>query len=142
MHMTNIGRKPVLTPKLIKLIYELIAGGEFDKAVASYIGVSEVSWHNWKRRGKEVQEKLKADNSYTPTKREQLYLDFIESLEQAYAEAEINAVNTIRKASKSNWEAAAWFLERRYRGNWAKVAKASGTTPEHLQNFLEGRNIK
>src|SRR5690606_2216638 len=107
MRMSNIGRRPVLTSKVIKLIYELIASGEFDKSVAGYIGVSEVSWHNWKRRGKEIQEKMQADNSYIPTNREQLYLDFVETLEKAYAKAEINAVNNIRKASESNWEAAA-----------------------------------
>src|SRR5690606_21706901 len=80
MRMSNIGRRPVLTSKVIKLIYELIASGEFDKSVAGYIGVSEVSWHNWKRRGKEIQEKMQADNSYIPTNREQLYLDFVETL--------------------------------------------------------------
>jgi len=136
------GRKPFLTSEMIELICELIASGKFDKEVASIIGVSEVSWHNWKRRGKEIQEKLQANDSYKLTTREQLYLDFYESLNKAYAKAEMEAINDIRQASKKDWRAAAWFLERRYRGNWSKVAKATGTTPEHLQNFLKKRGIE
>src|SRR5699024_6181834 len=136
------GRKPFLTSEMIELICELIASGKFDKEVASIIGVSEVSWHNWKRRGKEIQEKLQANDSYKLTTREQLYLDFYESLNKAYAKAEMEAINDIRQASKKDWRAAAWFLERRYRWNWSKVAKATGTTPEHLQNFLKKRGIE
>src|SRR5699024_1583866 len=97
MMSKRIGRKPVLTPKIIEVIYELIANGEFDKSVASYIGVSEVSWHNWKRKGREVQEKVEKEEHYEPTEREQLYLDFYQSLTKAYAEAEMNAINSIRK---------------------------------------------
>lgn len=138
----RIGRKPVLTPKIIKVIYELIANGEFDKSVASHIGVSEVSWHNWKRKGREVQEKVEKEEHYKPTEREQLYLDFYQSLTKAYAEAEMNAINSIRKASEKDWKAAAWFLERRFRGKWGRIAKETGTTPEHLQKFLEGRGIE
>lgn len=140
--MKQIGRKPILTPKVIKFACDLIASGEFDNAVAGYVGVSEVTWHKWKSKGQEVKEQIQENEAYSPTKREQLYLEFIESLEKAYAKAEMNAINNIRDASKKDWRAAAWFLERRYNGNWSKIAKATGTTPQHLQNFLEKRGIE
>lgn len=138
----SIGRKPILNYKLIKVICEMTESGMFDKHIAESIGVSEVTWHNWKRAGKAIQQRTIDDISYKPTEREQLYLDFYNSLSKAYATAEIKAIEQIKDASKKDWKAAAWFLERRYKGNWSKLAKATETTPEHLQRFLNERGIK
>ena len=138
----SVGRKLFLTKEKIKVICELIESGMFDSHVADAIGVSEVSWHNWKRRGKELQLKVEENENITLTEREQLYLDFYQSLNKAYATAEINAINSIKQATKEDWRAAAWYLERRFRGNWGRVAKVTETTPSHLQEFLKERGIK
>src|SRR5439155_21962554 len=42
------------------------------------------------------------------------YHDFAEALELALAQAEVTDLSTILDASKEEWQAAAWRLERRY----------------------------
>lgn len=139
--MSRLGRKPFLTPKIIKYACELVASGQFDKTVAEMIGVSETSWHSWKRKGNAVREKIENNLSYKPTKREQIYLDFINSLEKAYAQAEINGINAIKKAGKTEWQAMAWFLERRFCGRWSQTIRPLETTDEtkNMENILKGK---
>ena len=47
------------------------------------------------------------------------YPDFAEALEKADAECKAARVATVLAASKKSWQAAAWYLERRYKDEYA-----------------------
>lgn len=50
---------------------------------------------------------------------QQKYPEFVEELEKADAECEAARVATILVASKESWQAAAWWLERRHKEDYA-----------------------
>lgn len=47
-------------------------------------------------------------------------MEFIEATKKAEAEAKKRWVQIIDDASKTNWQASAWFLERKYPEEWAR----------------------
>jgi hypothetical protein len=52
------------------------------------------------------------------------YIDFLDALRRAEAEAVVSNVKIINKAATGgDWRAAAWFLERKYPNNWARLDK-------------------
>ncbi len=46
--------------------------------------------------------------------------EHLEQVEQATAEGEARAVTQIAQAARSNWQAAAWLLERTYPERWSR----------------------
>lgn len=122
MVVVNVkGRKTKLNYKLIDIACKSLENIHFEKTVAKAIGVSEVTWYNWKNKGKAVQDKLKQNEYYEPTEREQLYLDFYESVRKSSAIGEVKALDNIRRLGKKDWRAIAWYLERRFPNQWAKT---------------------
>jgi hypothetical protein len=53
---------------------------------------------------------------------------------QAEAEAEVKHVNNIGLAGKINWQASAWWLERRRTGDWRKPADRLEATIDHRKD--------
>ncbi|MGB7901440.1 MAG: hypothetical protein WCG09_03245 [Halobacteriota archaeon] len=52
------------------------------------------------------------------------YVEFLEALRMAEAEAVITNVEVINKAAQNgDWRAAAWFLEHKYPDSWARLEK-------------------
>lgn len=51
------------------------------------------------------------------------FLDFREAIKKAEAVAEAKRIQMITEASETNWQAAAWYLERRYPDRWGKQSK-------------------
>ena len=56
-----------------------------------------------------------------PTEQEVSYFQFFQAVKRAEAEAEAAAVLHIKKAaSEGTWQAAAWYLERKYKDRWSR----------------------
>jgi hypothetical protein len=70
-------------------------------AAATFAGVSPKTLTEWLRRGR-------GEDVRGAT---QEYVELVEAVEQAQAEAEVAAVAAIRRAMSRDWRAAAWFLE-------------------------------
>ena len=52
------------------------------------------------------------------------YVEFLEALRSAEAEAVVSKVDMIHGAAMNgDWRAAAWFLEHKYPNNWAIIDK-------------------
>jgi hypothetical protein len=52
------------------------------------------------------------------------FLEFLEALRMAEAEAVITNIDVITRAAQDgDWRAAAWFLEHKYPDKWARVEK-------------------
>lgn len=58
------------------------------------------------------------------------YPSFAVEVEKAEAEAEQLHVVNIRTHSADNWQASAWWLERRRHGDWRKVEEQRQTGPD------------
>ena len=102
-----MGRKSKLTEELIETAAKLIAAGNYQKHVAQYLNLSEETWYRWLREGEKSQSGLKRQ--------------FYEMIKKAEAEAIARNVALIQKAAQEgNWQAAAWWLERKFPEEWGR----------------------
>lgn len=100
-------RKSKLTPELIELTAELIRVGNYYKHVAQYLNISEETFYRWLREGEKAKNGLKRQ--------------FYEAVKRAEAEAIARNLALIQKAAQEgNWQAAAWWLERKYPEEWGR----------------------
>jgi len=71
------------------------------------------------------------------------YPEFLAGVEKAEADARLRFVGIIATASKTSWQAAAWFLERRRPEHWGRrekleVAVDAKREAERLAGELDG----
>lgn len=89
---------------------ELIRAGNYYKHVAQYLGIAESTFYRWLQEGEKAKHGLKRE--------------FFEAIKKAEAEAIARNVALIQKsAQEGNWQAAAWWLERRYPEEWGRKDK-------------------
>jgi transposase len=124
------GRTPALTSDVQERICQALADGNTRRDAAIVAGVSERTLYYWLARGKKA--------------RRPPYLQFLQRVKKAKAEAVTGSVARIRQAAvggqllkstvttrrdgttvaeevygKGEWTAAAWWLERRRFNDWA-----------------------
>jgi len=112
--MTKLGRPSQLTPELKeKFLSAIVAGSHYEPACA-YVGICYGTFRMWMQRGQ---------GTHKNRKPSQEYVDFVEAVQGAEAKGELSAIASIRGASKDDWRAAAWMLERRHSDRWASTQK-------------------
>jgi len=105
-----MARRTKLSEELIKEAYELVASGNYIKDVYPILGIGEVTWYRWLREGEKAKSGLKRQ--------------FWQAIKKAEKEAIVKNVGVIQKAAEQgNWQAAAWWLERRYYEDWGRKEK-------------------
>jgi len=97
-----------LTEEMIEKAAKLIAAGNYHKTVAQYLGIHEATWWRWLQKGE------------TAKSKRSIYRKLYEAVKKAEAEAQIRNVAIIQKAAQETWQAAAWWLERRYPELWGR----------------------
>lgn len=85
------------------VILAAIEEGSSDRAAAALGGISPGTFYDWLRRGKAGEEP---------------FATFELLARAAKARREQQRVKVIEDASKTDWRAAAWLLERSYTRNW------------------------
>lgn len=101
------GRKLKLTKEFIEQAVKLLEAGNYQKHVAQALGVAEETWYRWLREGEQGQHPLKRE--------------FYESVKRAEARAIARNVALVQRAAQEgNWQAAAWWLERKFPSEWGK----------------------
>lgn len=106
-----MARPSKLTPELTEKIVLAIKAGNYAKVAASMAGISEATYYSWLEQAKAPD----ADPEF---------LEFLESIERAEAEAEATAVIRIRQAADNGtWQAAGWLLERKHGERWGRNDK-------------------
>jgi len=107
------GRTTKLTPQVQEGIVTAIRLGNFQDHAALANGISTATFYAWLERGKKERERLEALPNATPKPDETIFVDFLEAIEKAKAEAVLRNVSIIQKAaSVGSWQASAWWLER------------------------------
>ena len=102
------GRPTKLTPELMDKICNYIREGNYAITACRLAGISERAYYYWKERGE------KGDG---------IYVEFLEKVEQADAEAEAYLLSKMYDAAPPDWRAAETTLARRWPGRWARKDK-------------------
>jgi hypothetical protein len=115
------GRVTLLTPERQEVILDALKTGCYVETACLYAGVATPTVYHWFDRGRRERERLALSEHGTPLATEVIYLDFLEAVEKARAEAELRAVAQIQKAaSLGTWQASAWYLERSSPKRWGR----------------------
>lgn len=136
--MSNRGRRLILDAEIIETTEKLLKEGHYIRTVCNYFGISEQTWFNWYNKGNEYKELTEEELITKPNAI--LYIEFFEAVKRGSARAEMDALDTIHKHSKKKWQAAAWFLERRFRDRWGRMYQDDNTETgqSKLETFLKG----
>jgi transposase-like protein len=94
------GRKSKFTAPVKTRIIEALRAGTTYEIAAQYAGISRSTLYEWIKKG---------ENTATGT-----YRTFYDNIKKAEAEGAVVHLGTISQASKKDWKAAAWLLERRH----------------------------
>lgn len=96
------GRPPKLTPDVEAKVLQAIATGCTRRLAAAFAGIGERTLYTYMSRTG------------------QQYRQFRQAIEKAEAEAAMTMVGAVRAAAPTSWQAAAWWLERKYPDEWAR----------------------
>lgn len=118
------GRKMKLNSELIEKIYRLLREGHYDKTVCAALGIATDTYYRWLNDGEAMMENLELPNRKRFGNPSEEYLELCSELyvtvKRAAAEAEMEALKRIRQASREHWQAAAWYLERKFKDRWGR----------------------
>lgn len=102
--------KKKLSIELVENVLKLISEGQTIKAACANSNIGQTVYYNWIKRGR-------ADADAGVKSVQRLLFD---GVPEAEAKHEQSHLNVIIAASKTTWQAAAWYLERRYPERYAK----------------------
>lgn len=125
-----MGRPTKLTEKVREQIVSAVREGCYQDVAARAAGIAPSTFYNWKARGEEG------------GKRNAIYVEFLDELTRAEAEAEQLAVHVWRKAFGNDWRAAMEYLARRHPENWTrrenvKVEHGGSVKVEGVESEIE-----
>jgi hypothetical protein len=92
---------------------QALTAGNTRRAACAYAGVSEDAFAAWLGR----------------------YADFADAVKKAEAQAEVKMVATVVQASTKQWQAAAWWLERRRADDFSRRDKVEITVRQHAEKL-------
>ena len=110
-----MGRRTKLTPETQEKIITAIRAGNYANVAAQYAGIHESTFYDWIVRGEAAKGGI--------------YAEFAEAVKKAEADAEARHVLNITNASKKEWTASAWYLERKHSDRWGRKERREITGP-------------
>lgn len=100
------GRPTKLTPEIQRVIVSAIAKGNTREVAAAAAGIGRTTLFTWMSTGSSA--------THGP------YRDFLNAVKKAESLAVMSMVGIVRHAAGESWQAAAWWLERRYPDEWGR----------------------
>lgn len=100
--------KCLCTPEKIKEICDKLASGCYAETAAVTSGISEATYYTW----------LKLAEEGKPP-----YIEFLKSVQEATAKAELLMVTKINKAGADDPKCFQWLLSRRHPERWADKSR-------------------
>lgn len=104
-----MGRPNKLTPEIQQKIVDAIRMGNYIETAAAFAGINKSTLYDWLKKG--------------ARSKSGKFREFSNAVEKALAESEIRDVAVISAASKDNWQAAAWRLERKFPDRWGRKSR-------------------
>mgnify|MGYP003149193472 CR=1 FL=1 len=116
-----MGAPSKLTHELIEQLANVLRRGAYVETAVAHCGISKASYYSWARKG--ADERKHIMDGGKPRKTFGLYLDLLDTVERAMADAELSDLRVITQAASEagSWQAAAWKLERRNPSRWGRV---------------------
>lgn len=138
---TKRGRKPPsMSDERIKALLQALQGGNYIETACAYAGIAVSTVYYWLDRGRT--EKARRDSGETPDKTKDVYLELLEAVEKARAQAVVANVTIVQQAARSGtWQAAAWWLERSMPQQYGRRLQAEVTTSVTIED-LERRMLE
>jgi hypothetical protein len=104
----KMARPSKLTDKVCDDIVTHIKAGNYPATAAGMAGIGESTFYQWKKWGRE--------------RKSGKFVEFLEKIKKAENFGEALRVKIILESAidKGNWQAAAWYLERRYPDRWGR----------------------
>jgi transposase len=99
-------------------IVEAIRAGNYVETAAAYGGIGQTTFYKWMERGE------------SPAAAEREFREFRDTIKKALADAEVHAVEVVRRAMPENWQGAMTYLERRYPERWRRRDAHELTGPD------------
>lgn len=103
-------------------------------------GIAEKTFYNWMSRGMSERERLSMTPNAKENPSEVIFLQFLQRVEQARAEAIAKKIAVIAKSgNEGDWRAAAWWLERQVPEEFGKTDRfeIGGTNGEAIKVQIE-----
>ncbi len=127
------GRKGKLNKAMQEKLSAKITNGNTYKNACLLCGIGETTFYEWMAKGQQGQDEGKK-NKYT---------EFAEIIKKAMAEAENRNLLIIQKVAQEEreWQAAAWFLERRNPEAWGRKQALHHTIEEKIDNKKLRNNV-
>ena len=124
------GRPTKLTPDIQESVCTAIRAGNYIEPSAIRAGIAKETLYNWLRRAGRELDKSRKDKRYRIPAKERKYIEFLHAVKEAEAEAEARDVAIISKAALTQWQAAAWRLERKHYDRWGRKQAIEHSGPE------------
>jgi hypothetical protein len=109
------GRPTKYSDDVVKRITDALRGGNTRRASCAAGGISQDTLAVWLR-----------DNP-----------DFADAVEKAEGEAELRNLAVIQDATKTTWQAAAWWLERKHKQDWSSRVEQTGADGQPVKVIVE-----
>lgn len=113
------GRRSIISEEIIDRIVTAVRGGNYLDDSARYAGIGERTIFEWLAKGREALEAAGDDIDLVPPDR-QLYARLTQAVEKARSDAVVRNLTLIQRAAETNWQAAAWYLERTNPRKWGR----------------------
>ena len=120
-----MARATRLTPQLIEEITLYVENGNSNLDACLLAGISESSFYQWLKVAEKPDE--------YPQRYARLCLKFKEALNVALAKFKQYHVANINTASRTNWQASAWMLERKFALEFDRKMEIVGKDGEALE---------
>lgn len=102
------GRPTKFTPETTDKLLSALKSGNYRSVACKYAGISFQTLRNWIKI---------AESPDAPVE----YVEFLDALEKAEAQAEVVDISIIRQAAHNGqWQAAAWIRERKNPERWGR----------------------
>ncbi|MCB9377102.1 MAG: hypothetical protein H6515_14700 [Microthrixaceae bacterium] len=134
------GRKPRLAidPDLKDRIVQMVRVGMYPERAAVAAGVGERTHYLWQAKG--LEEREHREDGKKPRVTMQVYLDYVDALDRAVAEAEFLLLGEAQSGTPAAKDHLA-ILERRFRDRWSPkvppAAKGAATGPAPKRTGLD-----
>ena len=124
----KVGRPSKLTESSMEKLTDALRSGSYRIDACRAAGIHYNTLLAWEKKGE------------SQTSGE--YVEFLEALRRAEAEAVVSSVEVITTAAQGgDWRAAAWFLEHKYPNNWSRLEKraAEDFIPDTNRDVIKER---
>jgi transposase len=130
------GRPSRLTPERADKIVELIGQGHYNRTAALAVGIGQRTVQRWLARGEAADDRLRSGQPIEAD--DERYWHFWQRVQQAESAAVDAALAAIRQGWQrdNQWTAAAWYLERKYPGEWGRRQEVSVGPNDRMLEIL------